>query len=290
MEQIKPKKSLSQNFLRDKNIARKIVEAADIKDDDTVIEIGPGTGALTEILLTKNIKLIAIEIDNRAIDYLSEKFPVSVYPNFTLIHSDIREYRIPPLQKGGRGDLSSSPPLQKGGRGDLKYKIIGNLPYNISSDILFWIFENSDVIDSAVIMLQKEVARRLSAKPRTKDYGILSVAAGLAGNSKTAFDVSPGCFYPKPEVTSSIVVINLNYTESIFTEYKDIMKLVKAAFGQRRKVLSNSLRCYLSDISTLDYHSVLLKCKEDIFDLSSKRAEELSKEDFINLYLFFKNL
>ncbi len=269
LQKIAPKKSLGQNFLTDKNISRKIVTLLELEAGDNVLEIGPGTGALTNLLLENDINLTAVEIDDRAIEVLNNAFPKSKYPNFNLIKSDIRDVNLKEYISG-----------------ETLIKTIGNIPYYISADILFWLFNNSELIQKSVIMVQKEVAKRVCSKSGNKDYGILSIAADLVSKPKIAFDVSPNCFYPQPKVTSSILEFEYqrNYPNSV--EFKDIMKLVKAAFSTRRKTLRNSLKDYMTKFPT-DKTMIYLENNSELFQ---KRAEALSTQEFINLYIELKAL
>ncbi|MDD3125120.1 MAG: 16S rRNA (adenine(1518)-N(6)/adenine(1519)-N(6))-dimethyltransferase RsmA [Candidatus Kapabacteria bacterium] len=262
MQTIQPKKSLGQNFLIDKNISRKIVSLLDISINDITMEIGPGTGALTELLLEYKPQLTAIEIDKRAFDLLHEKFPPEIFTNFSLVHSDIRDFDISSLYN------------------EQKIKSIGNIPYYISADILFRLFENSKILERTIIMVQKEVAKRIVSQPNTKDYGILGVAAGFVADSKIMFDVPGTCFYPRPNVTSSVVKIQYANHLPDEIEFSAIMKFVKAAFSQRRKTLKNSLKQYFAGIRNFDAVD-FEKSHEQILQ---KRAEALCVNDFITLY------
>jgi 16S rRNA (adenine1518-N6/adenine1519-N6)-dimethyltransferase len=258
---IKPKKSLGQNFLIDQNIARKIVNSLDIKEGDFVIEIGPGEGALTKEIIALPANVIAIEIDERACAELERKFPTAEFPNFKLVQQDFME-----------SDILS---LFDNKATDRKIKIIGNLPYYISSRIIYKVIENADKIDKAVFMLQKEVAGRLAAKPGNKTYGILSVAISFTGSIKKLFDVPPQCFFPKPKVTST--VFELNFRDSFDKElFDNVMKIVKLAFNQRRKKLSNAL-------SSIVNKNDFFESENLNFAILDKRAEDLSFEDYISL-------
>lgn len=267
LESIKPRKSLGQNFLIDKNISNKIVNLLNAADDDVVLEIGPGTGALTSLLLEKKITLYAIEFDDRAVESLSVQFPQSIYPNFNLIQKDILKFDI--------NDLFII--FNK------KIKIIGNIPYYLSSDILFYLYSYSKITEKAIIMLQKEFAERLVAVPRTKEYGILTIANELVAKTKLSFNVSNNCFFPKPKVTSSVVEINFIDKQLDSSEYHSVMKVVKAAFSQRRKTLRNSLRHFFETEIKLNIDDFILMNNEDIQDIFKKRPEELTKEQFIQL-------
>lgn len=262
MDKIAPKKSLGQNFLIDKNISRKIVSLLELQSQDYVLEIGPGTGALTELLLMNDINLTAVELDKRAVELLKSKFTKDIYPNFNLVHSDIRDFNI--YEYAGQN----------------KIKSIGNIPYYISADILFQLFENAQCLDRTIIMVQKEVAKRIVASPNSKDYGIISVAAGLIAESSIAFDVPPTCFYPAPKVTSAIV--NIKYKNNLpdGINFRSIMKFVKAAFGMRRKTLRNSLRSYLNSFPVELAERFVATHEHEL----TLRAEALSVNQFIQLY------
>ena len=286
---IKPKKSLGQNFLHDKNISKKIVSALQIKSGDFVVEIGAGTGFLTEDLLSEDVHLLAYEIDQRAVSVLKEKF--SGKQNIEIIYQDFLKVDLPEIVKKNGVD---------------SIKVVGNLPYYILSQILFKILENHKCISKAVIMLQKEVAQRLNAAQKTKDYGILTEAVNLIGNAKILFDVSPHCFFPQPEVTSSVVEITFRNDTLSREKYIKIMELVRASFSQRRKKLKNSLSSYINKYKETNANNEIAEetmiSKENTstiskveslalsqgLDFFSKRAEELSPEDFLLLYdLFF---
>ncbi len=273
--QIKPKKSFSQNFLIDNNIAKKIVASLNLESGDIVIEIGCGTGALTKYLLEKKIILIGIELDKNAFGVLSYKFPAETFQNFHLLNKDILSINLK--------DYISQNKINS------KVKIIGNIPYSISSRIFFWLFEQAEHIDNAVIMVQKELAERLTAKPKTKDYGILTIALQLTGSAKKLFDVPPECFYPKPSVTSSIIDIKFRENPVKDDNFKKIMKFVRAAFSQRRKTLKNSLNNYFCDKSKINYQQIIDDASLNRLNYFSQRAEELSKDDFIEFYNFLQN-
>ncbi|MFA6571304.1 MAG: 16S rRNA (adenine(1518)-N(6)/adenine(1519)-N(6))-dimethyltransferase RsmA [Bacteroidota bacterium] len=268
---IKPKKSLGQHFLIDDNIIRKIINTFDCKSDDIVIEIGPGTGALTQFLLDKKCILFAIEKDNIAFELLLNKFPGKDYPLLTLIQDDIRNIKI--------DEIIKNHPSKKG-----KVTVIGNIPYNISADILFWLCEQAGSISKALIMVQKEVAKRITAVSSTKDYGITTIAVGLVGKVSLKFDISPNCFYPPPKVVSSMLEITFNETQYPTEYFYSILELVKSAFNQRRKMLRNALKVYF-DLNLFDTEKIIqADSKNHISELLSKRAEQLSMNDFIFLH------
>ena len=295
MQSIKPKKSFGQNFLVDTNMQKKIVLLLNCKSTDNLIEIGPGTGLLTRHLLEYNLPLTAVELDTEAIAHLRTTFPNQVYPRFQLKQGDIRSFSINQL-------LDSS--IEQN-----NVKVIGNIPYYISSDILFWLFEQSTKISTAVITVQKEVAERLIAKPRTKDYGILTVACGLCGQAQIAFNISPECFSPRPKVTSATILLQFDPLNERNKSFSAIMKLVRAAFNQRRKMLRNALEPYIYDLIRTSHaqninnqlaninsnntqtdnvkisaNSFIDGLDDSIKTYFTKRAEELSTEDFCLLY------
>ena len=216
---IKPKKSLGQHFLKDANIVRKITAAIPAKGDEHVIEIGPGTGALTEYLLEAYKNLTAIEIDGRAVEVLNEKFP-----NLRLIQKDI-------LKTDWDEVLGTETGVH----------VVGNLPYYITSQILFNVMDQRKRFKSAIFMMQKEVAQRLIAEPHTKDYGILSVQVQLMSTPEILFDVSRHSFYPPPNVESSVVKLTFD-RPGLQCSDKNLKTVVRTAFNQRRKKLSNSLK------------------------------------------------
>lgn len=213
------KKSLGQHFLTDGNIIRKIVDAIPADENDHVIEIGPGSGAVTEFLLKKFKNITAIELDQRMVEFLSEK-----YPELKIVHQDILQFDWSIYEDEER-------PVH----------VMGNLPYYITSQILFNLFEYRSVLSTATLMMQKEVAQRIVAKPRTKDYGILSVQSQLMSSPEILFDVSPHVFSPPPSVHSSVIQFTFDKADLACTD-KHLKKVVRMAFNQRRKKLSNALK------------------------------------------------
>jgi 16S rRNA (adenine1518-N6/adenine1519-N6)-dimethyltransferase len=255
MEYIKPLKRFGQNFLQDKNILRKIVDEFNPRADDLIIEIGPGHGALTEKILERKSDLIAIEIDKRVIENLSLRFP-----NLNLVQEDFLDL-----------DLNKYSDSNKD-----KIRIIGNIPYNLTSPILFKLFENNIIIEDAVFMVQLEVAKRMTADIGSKDYGILSVLLSYFGKAKLVFKVSPNVFYPKPKVQSAIVHIYFDASRVNKSINSLLIAIVKASFGNRRKTLKNSLSN--SIFARVDFS----KCDVDL----SLRAEQLNIYNFIELTNF----
>ncbi|WP_234570370.1 16S rRNA (adenine(1518)-N(6)/adenine(1519)-N(6))-dimethyltransferase RsmA [Rhodohalobacter sp. 614A] len=213
------KKSLGQHFLTDGNIIRKIVDAIPAKPDDCIVEIGPGSGAVTEILLQRFKNVTAIELDQRMVEYLTEE-----YPDLNVIHKDILEYDWSVYEDQNR-------PIH----------VIGNLPYYITSQILFNLFEYRPILSTATLMMQKEVAERIVAEPRNKDYGILSVQSQLMSSPEILFDVSPHVFSPPPNVQSSVIQFTFD-KGGLDCSDQHLKTVVRMAFNQRRKKLSNALK------------------------------------------------
>jgi len=250
---IYPKKSLGQNYLIDENICRNIVDSFDIQPDDNIIEIGPGQGAITKFILEKSNNYTGVEIDNNNITLLYER-----YPSAAFVKMDFLKY-----------DLSSQSGLNN------KIRVLGNIPYNITTDIIFMLIDNRKIVRDAQLMIQEEVARRLTAQPNSKEYGIPSVFAQVFSKPVLKFKVSRNCFYPKPNVDSRIIYFDFSVTKE--TEINDIIffkKFVKAAFGNRRKTLRNSLKGLELDLGKADLDF-------------SRRAETLSVDEFIKLSNIF---
>lgn len=246
---VRPKKSLGQHFLKDENIARKIVDAISGLPQKKVLEIGPGTGVLTNLLVKKDdIDFYAIEIDPEAYEFLSATYPSMsdrlIFKNFLKIN----------LQ-----DLFSDP-----------ITIIGNFPYNISSQIFFKVLENKDLVKDVVCMIQKEVADRITSSHGNKTYGILSVLLQAYYDIDYLFTVGPKVFNPPPKVNSAVIHIKRNHREELDCNEELFFRVVKLGFNQRRKTLRNSLKSILLNLPTND-------------DIFSKRPEQLSVEDFIYL-------
>lgn len=246
-ERIFPKKRFSQNFLVDPNLARKIVDALAIQDGDVVLEVGCGRGALTKLLLETPARVVGVEVDRMLVPALTREFG----GRLELHEADILE--VDPFRLG------------------LRYptKLIGNLPYHISSPILFRLMEWKNVVSHAVIMVQKEVAQRIVAASGSRTYGILSVFCQYHADCSLLFDVPPGAFFPRPTVTSSIVSLRLRPFHKIPQDEIRFRQVVRRAFNQRRKMLRNSLAGFLND-------------RLVPFDMQ-QRPEDLSVEAFIQL-------
>ncbi len=266
MGNIRPKKSLGQNFLTDRNIAGKIVDALGAAPQSVIVEIGPGTGALTGLLASAGAKVYAIEIDKDAFGELASKYPQDKFGNLELINADFMNFKLSDIYKIH----------------EKKLLIIGNIPYNLSAPIFFKLFENAGMISRAVLMIQKEVAQRFTAPAKTKQYGILTLAAGIAGITKKEFDVSPNCFFPKPKVTSTVISIDF-HDEFDNESFRDIMAVVKSAFNQRRKKLRNALRNLIETKLKINIDEFIKLTDSDVSVLFGKRAEELTLDDYKKL-------
>ncbi len=215
-----PKKHLGQHFLKDGYIISRIIGTADIGKDDVILEIGPGRGALTFRLAEQAGKVTAIEIDHDLFESLKER--AASYPNLTIIEADALKF---PYEKI-----------------ETQFKVVANLPYYISTPILFRLMELRHKITSMILMLQKEVASRIVASPGSKDYGILSIAVQFYASPAIVFEIPPEAFYPAPEVDSA--VLRIIPREKVAVEVKNenlFWAVIKSAFSHRRKTLLNSL-------------------------------------------------
>lgn len=282
-EGVVAKKGLGQHFLVDEDIAIEIVDSLLIPQTNLrgepskpnsvkVLEIGPGTGVLTKFLLMdERIYLALSEIDLQSIDKLKEKYPQFLY---TLVPKDFLKSDL----------VSFFPDSLLSKEGDDEIFIIGNFPYNISSQIFFKILDNKNIVVQVVCMLQKEVAQRLAAPPGGKDYGVLTVLLGAWYDVEYLFDVPPTVFLPPPKVTSGVIRLWRNQRKELGCNEEIFRKVVKGTFGQRRKTLRNSLKGVVSEYVDKD---VIFKNLEDTL-LLDLRPEKLSVEDFITLAKCFQ--
>ena len=245
------RKKWGQNFLADRNLLEKIVRTIDPKNSDSILEIGPGEGALTELIYPIVKEMVAIEIDPMLIEHLKNRESLK---GLNIVHGDVL------LQ-----DIENLPVNNL-------VRVIGNIPYNITSPIIFWLIEQLHFWDDAFIMMQKEVAERLSAVVGTKAYGRFTVVTGAYLNMEYCFTIPPDVFIPKPKVDSSIIRFTKKENPLISDEkYMRFNKLVSAAFSQRRKMLRNTLKGW-------DIHPDL---QEQIN--FSRRPETLTIEEFVTL-------
>lgn len=217
---------LGQHLLMDPNMIRKIVDALDLQPGETVFEIGPGLGAVTQEILKRGFSLIAVEKDRKFVEILKQELAPEHENRFQLIEGDILKTN---LSKG------VGPYLKKG----QKAKVISNLPYYISTPIFFHLVDYAAMFSKAVLMLQKEVAVRFTAQPGSKDYSRLSVTSQLYGQTRFLFDVSPSCFLPHPQVMSRVIDFTFQplWGEMTPEGRAFLMDLIQLAFGQRRKTL-----------------------------------------------------
>lgn len=258
MEKVKPLKRFGQNYLKDNNILDKIVREINPTEKDFIMEVGPGLGALTSKLAETNAEITAIEIDKRVKEDLAEKFPSVQFYNEDFLKTDLLKF----YNLSGR-----------------KLRAAGNIPYNLTSPIIFKLIEDNRIIYDAVLMVQYEVAKRITTSPGSKDYGILSVLLSYFAEVKFCFKVSPNVFYPKPKVYSAVIHIfmkELNISDEL---KKRFIQIVKASFGKRRKTLKNSLGD--SIFKEIDF-------SDSGIDLSL-RAEQLNIKDFETLALYTLN-
>src|SRR5262247_1797596 len=225
--EFRPRKRLGQNFLVHENIIESILRLLDLSPEDEIVEVGPGLGFLTRRLLDTAKKVWAVEIDSALVDRLKES-SLGSHPAFQLIHNDI-------LKVAPKDFLPSR-----------RVKLVGNLPYSISTPVLLRLFEWREHFSSLVLMLQKEVADRIASGPATKAYGTLSVWCHVHGRITERVSVSPEAFNPKPKVKSTILRIDLYQEPLIPLEELSLLRgLIRAAFGQRRKTLGKALTSWL---------------------------------------------
>lgn len=252
---VKAKKHLGQHFLTDENIARNIVEAMDFTGIAAVLEVGPGMGVLTKYLLNKDVPLLLAEIDTESISYLQQNYLLITEKNFV---GDFLKMDFATLPEGQIG-------------------IIGNFPYNISSQILFQILDHQNLIPEVVGMFQKEVAERVAAQPRTKAYGILSVLIQAFYSTEYLFTVHENVFNPPPKVKSGVIRMKREPKEGVTEVETELKKLVKTGFNQRRKKLSNALKPASIPEALLQH------------PFMDQRAEELTIEQWIAFAQEWKN-
>jgi 16S rRNA (adenine1518-N6/adenine1519-N6)-dimethyltransferase len=248
MEAVRPKKRLGQHFLRDRNIAQKIVSGLILHEGSQVLEIGPGMGILTGLLLDcPGIILKMIEIDHESVEYLKNRF--AGY-DLEITEGDFLEYDLSALFNG-------------------QFSVIGNFPYHISSQIFFRVLEFRNRIPELVGMVQKEVAQRICSAPGSRTYGILSVLLQAYYHTEYLFTVHENVFVPPPAVKSAVIRLRRNERSRLVCDESNFVRVVKTAFNQRRKVLSNALKPLTSQTIPAEF--------------AGKRAEELSPHQFETL-------
>lgn len=262
---IRPLKGLGQNFLHDMNVVEKIVDCAEISKEDIVLEVGPGLGVMTGLLAQRAYKVFAVETDRRLeqpLNLLKEQFG-----NIELIFNDIM-----------KTDIKKEIIDKCEGR---KVKVVANLPYYITTPVVMLFLENNEGIDSLTLMVQKEVGERMTADPGGKEYGALSVSVKYYSDASVKFTVPPHCFTPRPNVDSCVINMLIRKERAYKADDEQyFFKIVKAAFGQRRKMLTNAL-------ANAGYTGVT---REDVADALEKmglsaavRGEVLSVDEFAKL-------
>ena len=263
---IKANKNLGQNFLIDENVINTSIEKSNINEEDLVIEIGPGLGTLTKFLLEKAGRVICVELDKRMINILEERF--FLYKNFEVINNDILKV-----------DLNKIIDENKQKYNLKNAKIVANLPYYITTPIIMKLLENKINIESITVMIQKEVAERLSEIPGGKNTGAITYTVYYYGETEKLLEVPKTAFIPEPSVTSEVIKINIRKEPPVKVEdEKSFFNLIKIAFLQRRKTLLNSLTN--NGISNKEELTSILKS----LDIDERiRSEKLTIEDFANI-------
>ncbi len=246
------KKYLGQNFLFDPSILKRIVDVACITHDDTVVEIGPGYGNLTKMLASASKKVIAIELDYRLYEKLLHE--LREYKNIEIIHADALKYNFEELEQ---------------------FKVVANIPYYITTPIIFRLIEDRKNLKSMTLTIQKEVAQRIVARPNTKDYGVLSIVVQYYGNPELKFIIPKGAFRPVPKVDSAVIHIEMLSEPIVKPKDESLFfRIIRTAFAQRRKTLSNALKSFSKDIKVILINAGI----EPI-----RRAETLTIEDFVKI-------
>ena len=262
---VRPKKPLGQNFLMDQNLMDKLIDALELYPDEDVLEIGSGLGVFSKRVAAQAQRVVAIEKDKRLFEIASEQFEDQ--KNLKFILDDFLKLDLQALTK----------------KLELPLKVIGNIPYYISSPILFKLLDNKSLFDVAVLTVQKEVAKRIIAEPDSKDYGILSILVQAQAEVEILFDLEGGAFYPPPEITSSAIKITFAkrplYPLRDFPFFK---KVVKTAFNQRRKTIKNTLKILLKNNKIKPWEP----CEID----PESRPEQLSIAQYVTLANFLHSL
>ncbi len=260
------KKQFGQNFISDKNLLKAIVREGDIKPEDEVLEIGPGAGSLTEELIATAKKVVSYEIDKDLIPVLTEKF--SDKENFKLVNCDIMKAPIDEIESNFEGE----------------YVLVANLPYYITSPIIFKFLQTSTRLKSLYIMVQKEVGERICSKCGSKDYGVFSVVVDSYANPTITRIVPRNMFFPVPNVDSCMVKLDIDKNKYPITTRQGFESFVKACFVMRRKKLSNNLEKY-SSLSKAQIEEKL----ESLGFNKDARAETLTTAEFIKIFDYMKN-
>jgi 16S rRNA (adenine1518-N6/adenine1519-N6)-dimethyltransferase len=257
---LKPKKRLGQNFLIHERVIESILRLLDVSPADQILEIGPGLGFLTRRLVERASRVYAIEVDPTLVQWLKQS-SLAAHPALQLIHGDILKTPVPEILPAH------------------KIKLVGNLPYRISTPVLFRLFEWRRHFAALVLMLQKEVAERIASGPETKSYGTLSVWCQIHGRIVATLPVAPEAFFPRPQVRSTILKLDLYPEPLVADEDLPLLRgLIRAAFGQRRKMLANNLAAWL----TRGRQEVDAFLQSEQID-PRRRGETLTVQEFIRL-------
>jgi len=259
-----PKKQLGQNFLTDANMAQAIVNYAGLSSDDLVLEIGAGLGSLTLPLARQVRKVIAVEKDHRLVELLNTELMAAGFDNVILKEKDILKLDIPSLARSEKKDLI----------------VVGNVPYNISSQIMVEIIKARACIKKSVLMFQKELAQRISAQPGSKAYGRLSVMVQYCARVRVLTEVKATLFFPKPNIDSLVIGIDFDPdAEKQVTDEAFFFQVIKAAFSKRRKTLRNALAGFMPEFDA----NASAKALEGAGIDPVRRAETLTKDEFVRL-------
>ena len=261
---LKPNKHLGQHFLVDRDVIGKIIAKAGLQRSDDVLEIGPGMGALTIPMAGVVNSITAVEKDERLVNYLEKKLEENRIDNVTIINNDILKVDLEELA----------------GKRKSKLKVLGNLPYNISSPLLEKLISNKSLFSKAYLMLQYEFARRLASDPGSRDYGAITVMTRYESSISQLLEVGREVFYPKPKVGSMVISIDLERPHAVRARNDRVFELVvRGAFARRRKTIKNSLKVISDHFDTDQVSRALAMCKIDPL----RRAETLSLDEFIGL-------
>jgi len=267
---IRPRKRLGQCFLCDPNILEKIVRIAGVRETDTVVEIGSGIGVLTAMIARMARRVVAVEVDRLLVEVLQKE--LGDFENVEIVQTDVLQFDFSTVCTG---------PMQEGRKE--RIKVIGNVPYNLSSQIVLRLLAYRDCLDRVVLMLQREVAERLAAPPGTKDYGPLSVYVALFTEPVLENKVPAGCFYPKPDVESRVIRLDVRKEPLCRVDDMDFFRrLVRSAFSKRRKTLLNSLKTSQLPVTGEQISTALSVLGID----GVRRAETLSVHEFAALSNF----
>lgn len=265
---IRANKRYGQNFLVDDNILEQIVRASGVTKEDLVIEIGPGLGNLTEYLLDNAKYALLVEIDPKMIEVIQDRFKDRT--NYTLLNEDILKVNIDSvvkeIQQENNIEFSS-------------VKVVANLPYYITTPIIFKLLEDENTISDITVMVQKEVASRMVAEPKSKEFSILTLMVKYFSNASIEVEVPNSSFIPSPDVTSAVITLKKERKYSVKNE-KIFFELIHKAFAQRRKKMINSLEASkFNQMSKSDIEELFNRCNIDF----NTRAEQLDIDDFVNI-------